>query len=136
MWLWNHMIKYLFKNNFPFFLPYCPSFFPFFILHIFISADFALIESESHEVISNSLQPHGLYSPWNSLGQNTGVASSLSLLHRIFSTQGSIPGLLHCRWILYQLSNKWSPRNGVDSLSFLQRIFQTQELNWGLLHFR
>ena len=29
--------------------------------------------------MSNSLQPHGLYSPWNSLGQNTGVGS-LSLL--------------------------------------------------------
>ena len=30
-------------------------------------------------VMSDSLRPHGLYSPWNSLGQNTGV-SSLSLL--------------------------------------------------------
>ena len=34
--------------------------------------------SESHSVI-NSLQPNGLYSPWNSPGQNTGVGS-LSLL--------------------------------------------------------
>ena len=25
--------------------------------------------------MSDSLQPHGLYSSWNSLGQNTGVAS-------------------------------------------------------------
>ena len=25
--------------------------------------------------MSNSLQPHGLYSPWNSPGQNTGVGS-------------------------------------------------------------
>ena len=31
--------------------------------------------SESHSVVSNSLQPHGLYSPWNSPGQNTGVGS-------------------------------------------------------------
>ena len=30
--------------------------------------------------MSDSLQPHGLYSPWNSPGQNTGVGSSLSLL--------------------------------------------------------
>ena len=30
-------------------------------------------ESESHSVMSNSLQPHGLYHPWNSSGQNTGV---------------------------------------------------------------
>ena len=36
-------------------------------------------ESKSHSVVSNSLQPHGLYSPWNSPGQNTGVGS-LSLL--------------------------------------------------------
>ena len=32
-----------------------------------------LSESKSHSVVSNFLQPHGLYSPWNSLGQNTGV---------------------------------------------------------------
>ena len=49
-----------------------------------------------------------LYSPWNSPGQNTGVGS-LSLLQRIFPTQGSNPGLPHCRWILYQLSHKGSP---------------------------
>ena len=28
----------------------------------------------------------------------------------IFPTQGSNPGLLHCRWILYQLSHYGSPR--------------------------
>ena len=50
-----------------------------------------------------------LYSPWNSLGQNTGVCS-LSILWGIFQTQGSNPGLLHCRQILYQLSHKRSPR--------------------------
>ena len=52
---------------------------------------------------------HGLYSPWNSPVQNTGVGS-LSLLQGIFPTQGLNPGLLHCRWILYQLSHKGSPR--------------------------
>ena len=50
-----------------------------------------------------------IYSPWNSPGQNTGVGS-LSLLQRIFPTQGSNLGLPHCRWILYQLSHKGSPR--------------------------
>ena len=45
-------------------------------------------ESESHSVVSNSLQPHGLYSPWNSPGQNTGVGS-LSFLQGIFPTQES-----------------------------------------------
>ena len=65
--------------------------------------------SESHSVVSNSLQPHGLYSPWNSPGQNTGVGS-LSLLQGIFPIQGSSPGLLHYRQFLYQLSHKGSPR--------------------------
>ena len=66
-------------------------------------------ESESCSVMSDSLQPHGLYSPWNSPGQNTGVGS-LSLLQGIFPTQGVNPGLPHCRQILYQLSPKGSPR--------------------------
>ena len=52
---------------------------------------------------------HGLYSPRISPGQNTGVGS-LSLLQGIFPTQGLNPGLLHRRWILYQLSHKGSPR--------------------------
>ena len=56
----------------------------------------------------DSLQPHGLYSPWNSPGQNTGVGS-LSLLQGIFPTQESNQGLLHCRWMLYQLSYQGSP---------------------------
>ena len=41
--------------------------------------------------------------------KNTGV-DSLSLLHWLFPTQESNWGLLHCRWILYQLSHKGSPR--------------------------
>ena len=64
-------------------------------------------ESESGSVMSD-LRPHRLYSPWNSPGQNTG-AGSLSLLQGIFSTQGSNPGLPHCRQMLYQLSHKGSP---------------------------
>ena len=43
------------------------------------------------------------------LSQNTGVGS-LSLLQGLFPTQGSNPGLLHCRGILYQLSHRGSPR--------------------------
>ena len=66
-------------------------------------------ESESRSVVSNSLWPHGLYSPWNSPDQNTGVGS-LSLLQGIFPTQGLNPGLLHCRRILYQPNHKGSPR--------------------------
>ena len=74
-------------------------------------------------------------SPWNSLGQNIGVGS-LSLLQRIFPTQGSNPGLPHCRWI-HQLSHKGRTRiTGVGSLALLQGIFLTQESNPGLLHCR
>ena len=64
------------------------------------------------------LLSHGLYSPWNSPGQNTGVGS-LSLLQGIFPTHGLNPSHLHCRWILfffffcrwilYQLSHKGIP---------------------------
>ena len=60
-------------------------------------------------VVSNPLRPHGLYSPWNSPGQDTGVGSP-ALLQGIFPTQGSNPGLPHCRKILYQLNHKGSPR--------------------------
>ena len=60
-------------------------------------------ETDGHSVVSDSLRPRGLYSPWNSPGQNTGVGS-LSLLQGIFPTQGFNPGLPHCRQILYQLS--------------------------------
>ena len=48
--------------------------------------------TESRSVMSNSLRPHGLYSPWDSPGQNTGVGS-FSLLQGIFPSQGSNPGL-------------------------------------------
>ena len=91
--------------------------------------------SESHSVVSDSLWPHRLYNPWNSPGQNTGVGR-FSLLQGIFPTQQSNPGLPHCRWILYQLSHKGSPRIPERGLSLLQGIFPTQELNRGLLHCR
>ena len=68
----------------------------------------AFFTAELCSVVSDSLWPHGLYSPWNSPGQNTRV-NSLSLLQGIFLTQGSNPGLPHCRRILYQLSHKGSP---------------------------
>ena len=61
-----------------------------------------------------------------------------ALLQGIFPTQGSNPGLLHCRQILYHLSNQGSKRknSGVGNHSLLQGIFLIQESNWGLLHCR
>ena len=64
--------------------------------------------SESRSVVSDSLWPHGLYSPWNSPGQNTGVGCH-TLLQGIFPTQGSSPGLPPCRRNLYHLSHQGSP---------------------------
>ena len=89
--------------------------------------------SESRSVVSDSLRPHGLYSPWNSPGQNTWMGS-LSLLQEIIPIQGSnrSPAL----WVdSLPAEPQGKPKNtGVGSLSLLQRIFPTQELNWGLLH--
>ena len=45
----------------------------------------------------------------DSPGKTTRVGCH-AFLQGIFSTQGLIPGLPHCRWILYQLSHKESPR--------------------------
>ena len=53
----------------------------------------------NHSVVSDSLRPQGLLCLWNSPGKNTPV-SSHSLLQGIFLTQGSNPGLLHCRQTL------------------------------------
>ena len=86
--------------------------------------------------MSDSLQPHGLYSPWNSPGLNTGVGS-LSLLQGIFPTPG-----IELRSPTLQADSlpaepQGKPKNtGVGSLSLLQGIFPTQELNRGLLHCR
>ena len=55
-------------------------------------------ENESRSGVSNPLQPHGLYSPWNSPDENT-RAGSLSLLQRIFPTHVSrIAGRFFTSW--------------------------------------
>ena len=78
--------------------------------------------SESHSIISDSLPPQGLYSLWNSPGQNTGVGSC-SLLQGIFLTQESNWSLLHCRQILYQLSY-------LTTKATLISTFSVQALSW------
>ena len=63
-------------------------------------------ESEICSVVPDSLQP-----PFGSLqARILEWVGSHSLLQGIFTTQGSNPGLLHCKRILYQLSHKGSPR--------------------------
>ena len=73
------------------------------------------------------------YSPWNSPGQKTGVGS-LSLL-RGSSHPRENSGLLHCRWILYQLSHKGSARI-LEWIAYPFSGRSSQESNWGLLHCR
>ena len=93
-------------------------------------------ESANQSVMSNSLWPHGLYSPWNSLGQNTGV-SSLSFLQGIFPTQGSNSESPTLQADPLPAEPQGKPKNTrVGNLSLLQWIFPTQELNQGLLHCR
>ena len=92
--------------------------------------------SESHSVMSDSLWPHGLYSPQNSAGHNTGVDSH-SLLQEIFPTQRSNPGLPALQEDSLPAEPQGKPKNtGMGRLSLLQHIFPTQELNQGFLHCR
>ena len=83
----------------------------------------------------DSLQAHGLYSPWNSPSQNTGLGS-LSLLQGIFPIQGSNP-VSHIAGRFFTSWATGKPKNtGVCSLSLLQQIFRIQELNRCLLYYR
>ena len=115
--------------------------FTFFLLCLFIcflkcrSVACGRRESGSCSLLSDSLWPHGLYSPWNSPGQNTGVGSLLVFL---FSRGSSQPrDQTQASWIAGRFFTSWAtgkPKNtGVGSLSLLQQIFPTQESNRHLL---
>ena len=58
-----------------------------------------------------------LHCPWDSPGKNTGVGCH-ALLQEIFQTQESNSGLLHCRQILYRLSNLESRKSQVNATQF------------------
>ena len=70
-----------------------------------------------------------LLCPWDSPGKNTGVGCH-SLLQGIFRTQGSNPGVLHCRQILYQLSHQGSPppNSQAEASPSALRVFGTEHL--------
>ena len=77
--------------------------------------------SVSCSVVSDSMRPHGLQPasllcPWDSPGKNSGVDCHF-LLQRIFSTQGSNPGLLHCRQTLHHLSYREDHSRGQRELN-------------------
>ena len=86
-------------------------------------------ESESHSVMSDSLWPHGLYNPWNSPGQKTGVGS-LSLLQGHFPNPGIEPRSPALQADSLPAEPQGESKNtGVGNLSLYQWIFPTQELN-------
>ena len=66
--------------------------------------------SQSRLTLCKSMDysPTGSSVHGDSPGKNTRVGCH-ALLQGIFPTQGSNPGLPHCKWILYQLSHKGSP---------------------------
>ena len=70
---------------------------------------------QSSQPRSPALQADSLPAEPQGKPKNTGVGS-LSLLQQIFLTQESDWGLLHCRWILYQLSYQGSPWVGGELL--------------------
>ena len=89
-------------------------------------------ESESHPVVSDILLPHGLYSPWNSPGLNTGVVAFPffrgSTEPRAW-TQGSNPGLPHCQTDYLPAEPQGKPRNtGGLAYSFSSR--PSRPSNW------
>ena len=93
----------------------------------------------SCSVVSNSLQPHGLYPtrllhPWDSPGKSTGVCCH-SLLQGIFLTQGSNlgllqkPGLLHCSPVFYHLSHREANPQQMKDISVLHfRVKEPKKL--------
>ena len=63
-------------------------------------------------VVSDSLQPHGLYSPWNSPGQDTGVVAVLfsrgSSQWRDWTQVSHIPGRFFTSWATREAQEYWS----------------------------
>ena len=82
------------------------------------SCPYSFIRSKvkwSRSLMSDSLRPHGmqptrLLYPWNFPGKSTRVGCHF-LLQGILLTQGLIPGLPHCKQMLYHLSHQGSPKS-------------------------
>ena len=89
------------------------------------------IEIESCSVMSDSLRPHGLYSPWNSPGQ---ILEWVAFAFSRVSSQPRSPAL---QVDSLSAEPQGKPKNsGVGSLSLPLWIFPTQGSNWSLLHCR
>ena len=100
-------------------------FFLFLFYTVYICESGSGSESESHSVVSDSLRPHALYSPWNSPGQYPGVGKP-------FPSPGDLPNpRIESRSPSLQADSlpaepQGKPKNtGVGSGSLLQQIFLT-----------
>ena len=76
-------------------------------------------ESESRSVMSNSLRPHGLYSPWNSRGQNAGVGDPFpfsrgSSQPRDWTQVSRIAGTFFISWATREAEEYWSGSSPAD----------------------
>ena len=94
--------------------------------------------SESHSITSDCLWHHGLYSPWNSPGQNTGLGS-LSILQWIFPTQKSNwNGRILCNHLASKAPNRlWGCNiNFLSAFKGLQMLVLAWDWNtyWGALN--
>ena len=93
-------------------------------------------ESENHLVMTDSCRLHGLYSLWDSPGQNTGVGNH-SFLQGDLPNPGIEPRSPTLQADSLPAEPPGKPKNtGVGCLSLLQQVFPTQESNRGLLHGR
>ena len=94
----------------------------------------------SHSVVSNSLQPHGLYParllcPWRFSRQE--YWSRLPCPAPLDPSPGIEPRSPTLQVDSLSFEPPGKPKNtGMGRLSLLQGIFLTQELNWDLLHCR
>ena len=86
------------------------------------------------KLTSPALQADSLPAEPQGKPNNIGVRS-LSLLQQIFPTQESNQGLLHYRWILYQLSYKGSLHLGIPNYSFENKKVSTFAIFWDLFSF-
>ena len=81
-------------------------------------------ESESHSVVSNSLRLHGLHSPWDSPGQNTGVGS-------FFPSPGHLPnpGIKPKSPVLQADSLSTEPQEKTENMEWVAYPF-SRESSW------
>ena len=92
-------------------------------------------ESESHSVVSDSLQSHGLYSPWNSSGQSTGVDSYFQV-RTVTENESLLQSMLLCyAKSLQSCPTLCDPIDGSPPGSAVPGILQARTVEWVAISF-